>query len=142
NFLRLLAWVARGTPLPLASIRNQRSLIYIGNLVDALVAAATSPQAAGRTYLVRDGEDVSTPALIERIARALGTRPGLFRCPPALLRAGAMLAGRSSDFERLAGSLQVDDSRIRRELAWRPRHTLALGLAETARWYHAHSRER
>jgi nucleoside-diphosphate-sugar epimerase len=135
NFLRLLQLVARGVPLPLASVRNRRSLIYVGNLADAILAACEAPQAAGRTYLVSDGEPVSTPELVRAIARALGVAPRLLPCPPALLRAAAALAGRGQEAHRLLGSLEVDGSRIARELGWRPRASLAEGLAQTARWF-------
>jgi nucleoside-diphosphate-sugar epimerase len=98
-------------------------------------AAITAPQAAGRTFLVSDGEDVSTPALVRAIAGALAVKPRLLPCPPPALRALAAALGRGAEAARLTGSLQVDASRIRRELEWRPPHTLAQGLAETARWY-------
>ena len=139
NFLRLTRLVARGVPLPLASIENRRSLIYVENLVDAIIAALGAPQAAGRTYLVSDGEDVSTPALVRALAHALGVKEKLFACPPVLLTAAATLLGRRDEVARLTGSLQVDTARIRSELEWRPRFTLARGLAEMARWYHARS---
>jgi nucleoside-diphosphate-sugar epimerase len=135
NFLRLMRLVARGTPLPLASIDNRRSLIHVGNLADAVLAAIDAPGAAGRTYLAADGEDVSTPGLIRAIAGALGTRARLLPCPVALLNLGAAVAGRRAEAERLTGSLQVDASLLMRELGWRPRVTLAQGLAETARWF-------
>lgn len=135
NFLRLLDLVARGTPLPLASVDNRRSLIHVGNLADAVIKAAEAPRAAGRTYLVADGEDVSTPELVRALARALGVRPRLLPCPPALMRFGAALIARQGEIARLTGSLQVDCARIRRELQWRPPFTLMQGLAQTARWY-------
>ncbi len=140
NFLRLMDVVARGTPLPLGSIENRRSLVYVGNLVDAIVKALDAPGAAGRTYLVSDGEDVSTPDLVRALAQALGVRPRLLPCPPALLQFGAALAGKRAELARLTGSLQVDSAALRRELDWRPRCTLAQGLAETARWYYSPSR--
>jgi nucleoside-diphosphate-sugar epimerase len=139
NFLRLMNLVARGTPLPLASIRNRRSLVYVGNLVDAIIGAIEAPRAAGRTYLVSDGEDLSTPDLARAIARALGVNARLLPCPPVVLKLGAALTGKRAELARLSGSLQVDGSAIRRELDWRPRFSLASGLAETARWYHAQS---
>jgi len=135
NFLRLMRVVARGVPLPLASLSNRRSLIYVGNLVDAIVKAIDAPAAAGRAYLVCDGEDLSTPALVRAIATALGVRARLFPCPVLLLQLAASLAGKRAEFARLAGSLQVDSSRIRRELGWQPPFSPAQGLAETARWY-------
>jgi nucleoside-diphosphate-sugar epimerase len=134
NFAQLLAVVARGIPLPLASVRNQRSLVYVGNLVDALVACATHPAAAGQTYLVSDGEDVSTPELLRRLARALDVPARLLPCPPALLRLAGRLSGRLEQVERLLGSLQVDSGKIRRELNWHPPQTLEQGLQTSADW--------
>jgi nucleoside-diphosphate-sugar epimerase len=139
NFLRLIGLVARGVPLPLASLQNRRSLIYVENLAQAIIAALAAPQAAGRTYLVSDGEDVSTPDLVRALARALGVRARILACPAAVLRVAATLTGRRDEFARLAGSLQVDATSIRRDLGWHPPHALAQGLAETARWYHAAS---
>jgi len=139
NFLRLMRLVARGTPLPLASIVNRRSLIYVGNLADAVIKAIDVPAAAGRAYLVSDGDDVSTPDLVRAIARALGVAPRLLPCPPAMLRLGAALTGKRAELARLTGSLQADGSRARRELGWQPRLSLAQGLAATARWYYSQS---
>ena len=136
NFLRLLQLIERGMPLPLGSIRNQRSLIGVSNLADAIVACIDSPAAAGQTYLVSDGEDVSTPELVARLARAMGKFPHLLPCPAALLNLGAALLGKRAEILRLTGSLQVDSSRIRRELDWRPRYSLDQGLNATVQWYH------
>jgi nucleoside-diphosphate-sugar epimerase len=137
NFRRLLDAVARGVPLPLASVVNRRSLVYVGNLADAVLATLDAPLAAGKTYLVSDGEDVSTPDLVRAVARALGVGARLFPCPVGVLRLAAALTGRRGAAARLTGSLQVDSSAIRRELGWRPSFTLAQGLAGTARWYHS-----
>lgn len=142
NFLRLMDIVARGVPLPLGSVANQRSLIYVGNLVAAITHAIDAPQAAGRAYLVSDGEDVSTPALMQGIANALGVASRLFPCPPPLLQIAGMLSGRRAEISRLSGSLQVDSSRIRRELGWNPPFHLEQGLAATARWYRARTEAR
>jgi nucleoside-diphosphate-sugar epimerase len=135
NFLRLMRLVARGVPLPLGAIDNRRSFIYLGNLVDAIMRALDTPRAAGRTYLAADGEDLSTAALVRALAAALGVKPRLMPFPFAPLKLAATLAGRGAEFARLAGSLQVDSSRIRRELDWRPPYTVAQGLEQTAKWY-------
>lgn len=135
NFLRLLKLVERGVPLPLASIDNRRSMIYVGNLADALIACATHPAAAGNTYLVGDGEDVSTPRLIGEMARLMGRSARLWPFPPILLHSAAQLIGKAAEVERLTGFLQVDSSRIRNDLAWIPPFTLDQGLAETVRWF-------
>jgi nucleoside-diphosphate-sugar epimerase len=135
NFLSLLHVVTKGIPLPLASIRNARSMIYVGNLVDALATCATHPAAAGQIFLVSDGEDVTTPDLLRRTASALGVPARLFPCPPSLMRLAGKLTGKSSAINRLTGSLTIDSSKIRRELGWKPPFTMEEGLRETAIWY-------
>jgi UDP-glucose 4-epimerase len=135
NFLRLLDAVASGMPLPLGAVQNRRSLLYVGNFVDALVACLDHPCAAGQTFLLSDGNSMSTPDLIKRIAIALGRRARLVAVPPQLMRMGAALVGRRDAADRLLGSLEVSDSAIRRELAWKPRYSVADGLAATAAWY-------
>jgi nucleoside-diphosphate-sugar epimerase len=119
NFLALMKAVARGVPLPLASIRNRRSLLYVGNLADAIIACLGKEG----TYLLADGEPLSTAQLCREIGDALGRRPRLFSFPPLFLP------------EKLAGSLEVEDALIRRTLGWRPPFTRAQGLRATAQWY-------
>ncbi len=137
NFLRLLRLVGRGVPLPLGLVNNQRSLIYVGNLADAIVTCLKHLAAAGQTYLVSDGEDVSTPELIRRIAGALGRPARLLPVPPAVLRFAGHLTGKSAEVERLLDSLVIDSSKIRRELGWKPPFTMEQGLMETAQWFKA-----
>lgn len=131
NFAQMLKVLAKGIPLPLASVNNLRSLIYIGNFVDALMICATHPAAAGQTYLVSDGEDVSTPDLLCQLGLAMGRPARLLPCPPILLKLAGRLVGKSDQIDRLLGSLQVDSSKIRRDLGWQPPFTLHEGLRLT-----------
>lgn len=135
NFLSLLGLCRRAPPLPLAAVDNRRSLIYLGNLCDALVRCLTEANAAGETFLVRDGDDLSTPELVRRLAAALGRPSRLFPVPAALLRAAGAVTGKSATVARLLDSLVVDDGKIRRVLGWAPPFTVAAGLGETAAWY-------
>jgi nucleoside-diphosphate-sugar epimerase len=129
NFASLTRAVRKGIPLPLGSVCNRRSLVYAGNLAGAVVAALAQPLAGVRTYLVSDGEDLSTPDLIRSIAAAMNKRARLVSVPTALLRLAGALSGRSAAVDRLLGSLVIDSSRIRRELGWLPSHTPREGLA-------------
>lgn len=131
NFLSLLDVLDKGVPLPLAGARSLRSLVYVGNLADALIACATHPAAAGQTYLVSDGEDVSTAQLVAWISAALGRKNRSYYAPPALLRAAAWVLGRTEQVDRLFGSLRVNDEKIRRELGWVPPWSMARGLRAT-----------
>ncbi|MBX3650334.1 MAG: SDR family oxidoreductase [Burkholderiales bacterium] len=136
NFLQLLKAVAKGLPLPLASIDNRRSLVYVGNLVDAIIACIREPAAADKTFLVSDGEDLSTPEMIRRLAAAMGRPPRRLPCPPALLALAARLLGHEAAFRRLSGSLAVDSSLLRKTLGWQPRYSVNQGFSETVQWYH------
>ncbi len=136
NFLKLLQTIARGVPLPLGSVKNQRSLVYVGNLAGAIITCMDAPAAAGKVWLVSDGEALSTPALIGKLAAAMDRPSHLVPCPPALLRLASGLIGKYEVASRLTGSLVVDDSRLRQELGWQPRYSVDQGLIETAQWYH------
>ncbi len=136
NFRALLRLADSPLPLPLGGIdHNRRSYLYLGNLLGAVRKALTAPEAVGRTYLVSDGEDVSTTALVARMREAFGRARRLVPVPVALLSAAATLVARGAIVEPLTGSRRIDDSRIRRELDWRPTYTLDQGLAATAAWF-------
>lgn len=135
NFSQLLSVLQRAIPLPLARVENRRSMIYGGNLVDALILCGWEARAVGRTYLVSDGEDLSTPDLIRRIARALGSPPRLWPVPLSVLRWLGQAVGQGAMLNRLLGSLQVDSSKIRQELGWQPAYSVDQGLAETIAWF-------
>lgn len=135
NFLRMMHWIDRGVPLPFGLVRNVRSLIYVGNLVDAIIRCLDHPAAAGETFLVDDGTPVSTPQLLREVGDALGRPARLFPVPPALLQGAATLVGRGGDAARLLGDLVVDSSRVRRVLSWQPPYTRGEGLAKTAEWF-------
>jgi nucleoside-diphosphate-sugar epimerase len=135
NFLQLLKVVDMGIPLPFANVRNRRSLIFLENLLDAIVTCIHHPKAARKTYLLSDGIDTSTPELIRKTASALGRPVRLVPFSLNLLRLLAKIFGRSEAVGRLLNSFAVDSSRICTELDWIPRYTMAEGLAETAEWY-------
>lgn len=135
NFLRLLRWVDRGIPLPLAAIDNRRSLLYTGNLCDAICTALAREPAPAGTFFVADDEAPSTPALVRALAAGLGRPARLWPLPGPLLRAGAAATGQSAALARLTESLLVDTTRIARELDWQPPVAQAAGIAETCAWY-------
>ena len=135
NFLRLMRLVNKGLPLPLGAVRNRRSMVYAGNLVSAIMACLEHPAAAGGTYLVSDGEDVSTAELLRRVAGAMGRRVRLLPVPGGLLRAAARTWGKSAEVDRLLDSLVLDNGLLRCELGWAPPFSLDQGLAQTARWF-------
>ena len=135
NFLKLLDTIDRGLPLPFGRIRNRRSLIFVDNLVDAITACLTHPAAAGRTFLVSDGEDLSTTDLVRRLGTLMGVRVRLLPVSPSVLRLAARAAGRKDEIERLVGSLTVDSRAARQALQWRPPFTLQQGLEATVAYY-------
>lgn len=128
NFRALLRAIDAGCPLPFARIENRRSLVYVGNLVDAIASCIECPQAAGRTYAVSDGTPVSTPALCRAIGEALSRSVRLFGFPLGPLR-------RIPQLKPLLRDLELNDSPLRKELGWTPPFSFEEGLRATARWY-------
>jgi nucleoside-diphosphate-sugar epimerase len=120
NFRAMLHAVDRGLPLPFGSVQNRRSLVAIDNLVDLLVRALSHPGAAGRTFLVSDGEDLSTPDLLNRAAHAMSKRALLVPMPVTLLEGIGALMGKRSFVRRLCSSLTVDITSTKQVLDWAP----------------------
>jgi nucleoside-diphosphate-sugar epimerase len=132
NFLSMMRWLERGVPLPLGAIKNRRSLVAIGNLVDLINVCISHPEAAGNVFLVSDGEDLSTTQLLRRMADALGVKSRLLSIPSWVLNLGAYLIGRRDLAQRLCGSLQVDINKARDVLGWSPVISLDEALRRTA----------
>lgn len=132
NFGSLLRWLKRGVPLPLGAIHNQRSLVSLGNLVDLIITCLTHAGAANQTFLVSDGEDVSTTELLRRMGLAMGNPAYLVPVPAGMLKLAAALVGKRDVAQRLCGSLQVDIGKTQRLLSWHPPFTLGEGLRKVA----------
>ncbi|MDP3625753.1 MAG: SDR family oxidoreductase [Hydrogenophaga sp.] len=129
NFASLMRAVQRGIPLPLASVtHNRRSFVALDNLVDLLITCIGHPAAANQTFLVSDGEDLSTADLLHRLGEAMGKPARLFPVPPSLLQFGANLLGKGDMAQRLLGNLQVDIGHTRNTLNWSPPISVDEGL--------------
>lgn len=133
NFASMLRVVKRGIPLPLGSINNQRSLVYVENLVSFISHTIKHPFAANQIFLVSDGHDLSTTELLKESALALGVKSRLFPMPQKLLELTANVFGKRAVVQRLCGNLQVDITKARTVLGWTPPLSVTLGLKETAR---------
>jgi nucleoside-diphosphate-sugar epimerase len=128
NFAALMRAVQRGYPLPLGAVHNQRSLVALDNLVDFIITCITHPQAANQTFLVSDGQDLSTTELVRGMAQAAGVPARLLPVSVWALHAGASLLGKGDVVQRLCGNLQVDISKARSLLGWVPPVSLEEGL--------------
>jgi nucleoside-diphosphate-sugar epimerase len=135
NFLALEDEIARGHALPLGAIRNRRSVLGVGNVVEAIDAALDAPVAPHGVHFIADAESVSVPELTRAVAASLGVDARLRAIPVPLLRLAGLLSGRRATIERLTNSLEVDTTSFTTATGWRPRHSLAHGLVATARWW-------
>ena len=135
NFLALEDEIARGHALPLGAIRNRRSVLGTGNLVEAIDAALDASPAPRGVHFLADEECIGVPDLVRAMAASLGVDARLRAVPIPLLRIAGMLSGRRATVERLTESLEVDPSTFTEATGWKPRHSLGHGLAATARWW-------
>lgn len=134
NFSTMLRWLKSGFPLPLGMVtKNRRSFVAVDNLVDLIMTCVDHPAAANQTFLVSDGEDLSTTNLLRRLAGAMGTPSRLLPIPPVLLKIGAQLFGKSAVAQRLVGDLQVEISHTCQTLGWKPPVSVDEGLRRAAK---------
>ena len=135
NFQKLMGLVAKGLPLPLGSVHNQRSMLALDNLVSFIAEAMTNPLAANQRFLLSDGKDLSTSQLLKLIAKGMGKSIWLLPVPVFILRAAAQVLGATAAADRLLGSLQIDSSKARQLLQWQPPLCAEEGIAITAQSY-------
>jgi nucleoside-diphosphate-sugar epimerase len=140
NFLSLMQSIASGIPLPLGAVDARRSLVYVGNLANALLRCATDARAAGECFHVADDEAPTVAELACAIGKHLERPVRLLPVPSAWLRLVGRMTGRLPQVERLTSNLRVDNAHIRARLDWRPDASLDDGLAETVRWYRTSTR--
>lgn len=133
NFLAMMRWLKRGVPLPIGAVTgNRRSLVALDNLVDLIVTCLDHPAAANQIFMVSDDESLSTAALLRRMGEALGGPAHLVPVPVSLVQLGATLLGKRDIAQRLCGSLEVDISKTRELLGWKPPISVDEGLRRTA----------
>lgn len=131
NFASLLSVVKKGIPLPLGAVNNKRSFLYVENLVNFILYCIHHPLAANQTFLISDGQDLSTPELLKQCASAMGVKLTLLPVPQKWLEVGAALLGKRDVAQRLCGNLQLDITKARELLGWIPPYSVAEGLKAT-----------
>ncbi|MDX9988236.1 SDR family oxidoreductase [Thiothrix unzii] len=135
NFHNMMHWLHKGIPLPLGNIHNQRSLVALPNLIDLITTCIDHPAAANQTFLVSDGEDLSTTELLQRLSHALGKPARLLPIPQSWLETALTLVGKRAIAQRLCGNLQVDISKTRDLLGWTPPVSVDAALRQTVQAY-------
>lgn len=140
NFGSLIKWIDKGIPLPLGAIHNQRSFVALDNLVSFIIHCIDHPRAANEVFLISDGEDVSTTELLQKVAKAFGKRAFLLPVPVSWMTFAAKLVSKADVANRLFGSLQVDSSKARELLGWKPVITMDEQLKKTADAYLEHEK--
>ena len=135
NFLSMMHWLHRGIPLPFGAVNNSRSFVSLDNLVDFIITCLHHPAAANQTFLVSDGEDVSTTQLLQYTASAMGVSSRLIPVPALVIRVAAKLLGKAEVAQRLCGNLQVDVSKACQLLGWVPSISVKEGLRRAAEGY-------
>lgn len=135
NFLALMKGISRGIPFPLGSVNNSRTLLSVYNLSDLLCVLVDHPAAGNNRFLAGDSEEISTPDLVRRLAKALHRSARIFRCPESLLFGAAALFQRQAAMQRLCSSLVLDCGKTTQMLGWRPPVDLDTGLNRTAEWF-------
>lgn len=124
NVEKLVAWIARGLPVPIGAPDVRRSMIGVRNLADVLLRCALDARAEGHTFLVADGDPVTIPDLVRAIGGALDRRASSVALPTTVRAALARVPALRVRLQRLSSSLVIDDRFVRRTLDWTPPYGL------------------
>ncbi|OBT13658.1 NAD-dependent dehydratase [Vibrio sp. UCD-FRSSP16_10] len=135
NFKSLLNWIDKGIPLPLGAINNQRSMVYLDNLVHLILECCYNPKAANETFLVSDDYDISTSVLLRQVAKSMRKSNRMLPIPEFWLKLGLRLVGKEAVGLRLCSSLQLDISHTKKRLNWTPPISFAQGVQMTVDAY-------
>jgi len=126
---------------------NIHHLIYIDDLIEGFLQAASKDLESGTLLVLAGKEPVTTNTMVECIAKELHIALPRFRAPLALFMLAAVvlektlrplgiqppLHRRRMDFFKKSFSFSTD--KARRLLDFDPQHTFAQGVAATAKWY-------
>lgn len=135
NFLSLMKWLNKSIPLPFGAIHNKRSLVAIDNLVDFIVTCVEHPAAANEIFLVSDDEDISINVLLSKVAFMLGKKAMLLPVNQRVVELCLGLIGKKDVAQRFCGSLQVDISKAKKILGWRPLTSVDVELKKTTEYF-------
>lgn len=136
NFHSLMKWTYKGVPLPIGGIKqNLRSLVSVDNLVDFIITCIDHENAKNEVFLISDDDDISTAGLLEEIAKGLGVKNRAVNIPAGFINTAASAVGKSSVAQRLSGSLQVDISKAKNLLDWKPKYSTSESIQKTAKSY-------
>jgi nucleoside-diphosphate-sugar epimerase len=132
NLPRMIRWANSGYPFPIFHPENQRSMVYVGNVVAGIMAILKASPPVNTTFILKDREDYSTRTVYSAICNALGKKPRYLPVPSAIVRLGGLL---SEDFRKISGSFRVCSAKIERDIQFTPPFTLEEGIARTVEWY-------
>jgi UDP-glucose 4-epimerase len=131
--MRALMRVARlRLPVPFGSLANRRSILSLANLAGAVLHVLTTATARNGTFLIADPIPVTIGEIVTALRAARGRPAGILPVPAATARALATLAGQREAWDRIAGNLVVDTTRLVQS-GWQPVETSREGLARWAR---------
>ena len=120
NLLRLQRLIQNKIPLPFASLKNQRSMLALPNLISAIQTIIHSNSLNSGIYCLSDTEAVSTPELIQALGLSIQQAPRMYPIHPAILGLAFRCLGRGKDWQRLSGSLVINNRRFCNTFGWTP----------------------
>jgi nucleoside-diphosphate-sugar epimerase len=128
NMARLIELIKSRVPFPLSIVKNKRSMIGIDNLIDLLIRCIDHVDASGKTFLVSDDDDLSTPQIINLIALSMKKKVYFFPLPLFLLKIIFSIIGKRREINRLIGSLSIDINYVKETLNWTPPISVKEGI--------------
>lgn len=150
NMLHLLKAASLGLPLPLGQTRGKRSIAYIRNVCDAMVAVIKDQKKNRpriQTFFINDGHDLTSGELYELIFQVYWNKRGLIHVPVLWLKCLGDLGStlehifstrifiNKKTIARLLNESRFSSELFSQEYVWTPPYQTKQAIYETVEWY-------
>src|SRR2546423_11230172 len=131
NMIRFLELANKNYPLPFGRTTNQRSMVFLDNLVE-LINKIIDTKAAG-IFIAGDLKPLSTEELLRLIRVSMNKRERLITIPS--FGKNLVKKFRPSLFSRIFGSFVIDNSNTNTALNFIPPYSTLYGIRQMVDWY-------
>jgi len=150
NMLPLLKAASKKICLPLSAAKGKRSMIYVGNILSAILNIAQDKKhnrKSFQTYFLNDGSDLTSAELYSLIYQSMHEKSGLFYFPERLFRLSGNIGSglehvlkrklpiSKNVVSRLFDEYRFKSKKFNNDYNWQPPFTPNQGIKNTVNWY-------
>jgi len=139
NMLLFLKCARNKIPLPLAGVQGKRSMVYVGNVADAILRVLNftpKHRQPCEAYFITDAKPQTSGQLYSGLYWNMNNKRGLLWIPEFILRLPGLLHPKlHATLSKLLDSYCVSPNKFCAAYSWNPPYSFEQGIAKTVEWY-------